>query len=202
MAFSVLDSVTHGMEERWLEYKQSMSWDDAESRGNLIKRVISMANIQDGGSIVIGVRQQGERFLLEGVTPDHLRTYQQDRVSDNVNEYAAPYVELTVYTNVEREGKFFVVIQVRPFDQLPVVCKKDGPGGLRRGALYTRGRRRHETIEVSHEAEMREIIERAIDIGMARFIARQKAMGIAIPLKSEPAESGETPFEQQRGPQL
>ena len=44
--------VVQGREERNLEYKRSLNWDDKDMRAKLTKSVLGMANIRDGGAIV------------------------------------------------------------------------------------------------------------------------------------------------------
>lgn len=194
----LLEFIAHGREERNLEYKQSMSWNEPDSRGNLIKRIMSMANISDGGVLVVGVRQENEQFFLDGMDPTHLATFQQDKVSEDVNDYASPYVELTV-NHVPYEGKTFVVIEVREFAELPVICRKAGPGGLRPGAVYTRGRRRHETVEVANEPEMRELLDLAVDKGIRRQVRRYSEAGLPIQTSPEQAADEQKRFEDQLG---
>jgi hypothetical protein len=186
--------ISHGHEERNLEYKQSMSWNDADSRGNLIKRIMSMANIRDGGVVVVGMREDGDIYTPEGVQDDHLSTFRGDNISTDVNEYASPFVELSV-DNVLYETKPFVVIQVREFAEMPVVCRKTGPAGLREGALYTRSHRKPETVEVSSEPEMREILELAVDKGIRKLFTRLERVGLHVPLIT-PAEAEAKHLEQ------
>jgi hypothetical protein len=66
-----------------------------------------------------------------------------------------------------------VFINVAEFDELPIICKKEYPEILRRGAIYVRSKRgKPETIEVPTEVEMREIIEMAVDKGNRKLSKR------------------------------
>lgn len=159
--------ILHGREERNLEYKSSLNWGDA--RAKIAKAAIAMANIPDGGALVLGVQPDGS---AEGMTLEDFSSFDQDSVQEFVNEYADPYVELSV-TGDHLEGYGdFVLIQVQQFGELPVVCKKNGPENLRRGAVYTRSRRKHETAEVGSQTEMREILDRAVDSQIRQLRAR------------------------------
>src|SRR5262249_46564787 len=60
---------------------------------------------------------------------------------------------------------------------LPVICKKDGLEKLRRGAIYTRSRRLPETVEVPSQAEMRELLDLAIEKGSRTFTRQAERMG-------------------------
>ena len=51
------DLIFHGREERNLEYKSDIKWDTAQIKAKLTKTILSMCNIKDGGTIVIGVSE-------------------------------------------------------------------------------------------------------------------------------------------------
>lgn len=176
----LIDLILHGSEERNLEYKSSFPWSKsgANVKARVIKTVLGMANITDGGVVVVGVTEDNGTFNLDGMNARHIATFTQDRVQADVNAFADPYVEVTVSPRQLEDGKKFIVIQVRPFDQIPVICKKDGPERLRSGAMYTRPRRKIETVEVPSQTEMREIVERAVDSGVAMYLERARRLGL------------------------
>lgn len=191
----LLQQVFHGREERNLEYKRSMSWREPATKAKIAKSAMAMANIADGGTIILGVEKHGDTYVPDGMDPEHAETFKQDDVMEHVNEYADPYVQLTVKP-VSKDNKGFVVIQVQEFDQLPVVCKKDGNEGLKRGAFFTRSRRKYETAQVGSQTEMREILDLAVD----REIRRLRRRGL-IPFGEivSPSEADRKAFEQQLG---
>jgi len=162
--------IFHGREERNLEYKRSICWTDIETKVKIAKTAMAMANISDGGYIVIGVNKNGELYEPYGVQELHLASFKQDDVMAWVNEYADPYVELIV-TFANRVKKSFVIIKIMEFDQLPVVCKKDGQA-LKRGDVFTRNRRKIETTRVGSQTEMRGILELAVDKGIRHLRSR------------------------------
>jgi predicted HTH transcriptional regulator len=160
---TLLELIYHGREERNLEYKRSMNWEDPTTKAKVSKSAMAMANLPDGGSIVIGVEKQGEHYDPKGMEPAHVESFKQDDVTEYINEkFADPYVELKV-TSVTDNDRQFLVIQVEEFNQLPIVCKNDGLEGLKRGALFMRSRVKYETIPVRSETEMREILDLAVD---------------------------------------
>lgn len=167
----LVELVLHGREERNLEYKGHVAWNEAEVKARITKTVLSMCNIPDGGTIVIGVEEQGGQFVPSGLSRAELDSFSQDGVSSHVNEYADPFAEILV-SKIQHAGSDFVVIQVGEFSEIPVLCKQDGLLRLRRGAVYTRTRRINETAEVPGQAEMREILERAAEKGMRALQAR------------------------------
>ena len=184
--------IFHGREERNLEYKRTISWGDLETKVKVTQAAMAMANISGGGYIVIGVTKKGETYIPDGMQKDNLDSFNQDDVMTWVNKYADPYVELTV-VSAERDNKNFVIIAIMEFDQLPIVCKKDGQD-LKRGDLFTRSRGRYETVRVSSQNEMREIIELAVD----KEIMRLHRRGYAITAETiHPIQDDRRLFEQQ-----
>ena len=170
--------ISHGREERNLEYKQSMSWSDIATKVKVTKSAMAMANISDGGYIVFGEKKNGEVYEPEGMQKDHADSFKQDDVMDWVNKYADPYVELIVSVE-KRDGKRFVVIQIQEFDQLPVVCKKDGED-LKCGDVFTRSRRKYETARVGSQTEMREILDLAVDKEIRRLRSRGLVTSVEV----------------------
>ena len=164
----LIELITHGREERNLEYKESGFWNDPRFRAKITKSILAMSNIQYGGAIIIGVKEDKERFIPIGIDDKSLITFKQDDVSTYVNEFADPFVEIYL-SRVEFDGMQFVIIQVKEFTDLPVICKKDSVQGLRRGAIFTRPRRKNETVEVPGQVDMREIINLAIEKSIKKF---------------------------------
>ena len=190
----------HGREERNLEYKGPMSWKPKSVKKMEITRcILGMANIQDGGAIVIGIEQQGNDFIFVGMEPDQMQSFTQDKVDDYVKNYADPFVETKV-TQVPYNNRHFIVIQVREFEELPVICKKAFKGRtqqLRQGAIYTRSRGKAETAEISTQVEMREIVELAADKSLRRLIERMGRAGIKISFGEAPSDAEQ--FNEQLG---
>lgn len=174
-----------GMEERNLEYKQSLNWDTPETKAKLTKSVLAMANLRDGGSIIIGVgRRPDDSYVAEGMNKIDFDSFVQDHVAAHINEYADPYVEVTL-TKHKLAGKLlFCILEVTEFAELPVVCKKDG-FKLRRGATYTRARRINETVEVPTQVEMREILDLAIEKGVRSFHTQVARLNFQPPAQQQ-----------------
>lgn len=173
---ALVDYILHGREERDLEYKSVLHWKDAKTWGKVTRGAMAMANLPGGGVLVIGMKKVGETHVPEGLDAAVRDSYMQDGVLARINEYASPFVELTV-SHVAHAGLDFVIVQVKAFLESPVICKKDGPEKLRRGAIYTRSRRMHETVEVSSEVEMREILDRATEARLRKFFGTMDAVG-------------------------
>ena len=192
---ALIEIVYHGREERNLEYKQSISWQESATKAKIAKSAMAMANLPDGGAIVVGVKKIGEIYDPVGMEQSHIGSFKQDEVMEYVNDkFADPYIELSV-TSVSRDNSHFLVIQVHEFGQLPVICKNNGLENLKRGALYTRSRTKHETIQVRSQTEMREILELAVD----KEIRRLRSRGLLVfPGAAPSSEADRQKFRQQR----
>jgi hypothetical protein len=194
--------ITRGREARNLEYKgtrgaESFAWGRDEVNASIARTAMAMANV-GGGAIVVGMDQIGpDEWQPNGVEEAVARTYQQDRIQQYVNRRADPYVELTVY-HVLHNGLRFVIIEVVGFRELPVVCT-GGSGALRQGAIYTRSHEKHETRVVQSEPEMREILDRAIDAGVQKWLRPVFAAMRAAGPTSGSAPTDEELFRAQRG---
>jgi hypothetical protein len=184
-----------GREERFLDYKQSFPWHDL--RHIIAKTALGMANIRDGGTILIGVSQTKGRFVPEGMPDEHIATYKADDIQAYINRFADPYVRTKLYP-IEWNSKKFLAMIVDEFDEIPVVCKKDSQEGknhIREGAIYTRSYRIPETCEVRSQTEMREIIEMATEKRLRAFIKMSSRAG--IPLSIPTTHTAEQVFEEQ-----
>lgn len=192
---TLLELVFHGCEERNLEYKQSMNWEKPATKAKIAKSTMAMANLPDEGTIIIGVEKQGETYDPKGMESSHIESFKQDDVMEYINEkYADPYVELTV-TPIRDDNKWFIIIQVEEFSQLPIICKNNGLEGLKRSALFIRSRSKHETAQVKSQTEMREILDLAVDKEIRRLSSRRLIpFGEVVP----PSEGDRQAFEQQR----
>jgi predicted HTH transcriptional regulator len=177
VANQFVDLIRLGREERFLEYKCSVAFGDIKSK--IVRTAMAMANCRDGGTIVIGVALENGQFAPTGVAAAHLASYDSDDVQAAINRHADPYVRTELH-RVELDGKTFLAIVVHEFDEIPVVCKKDGLD-LRQGAIYTRAYRMPESCEVRSQTEMREIIELATEKAVRVFIRRVQSVGLPLP---------------------
>jgi predicted HTH transcriptional regulator len=172
-AARLTELVTRGREDRSLEYKgtrgrEPFAWGPDTVNAKIARTAMAMANI-GGGAIVVGMDQTGpDSWEPNGIDEATDRTYQQDRVQQYVNRRASPYVELVLH-HFSLEGRRFVIIEVAAFRELPIVCRA-GSGSLRQGATYTRSFEKHETVEIQSESEMREMLDRAIAVGIEKWL--------------------------------
>lgn len=188
-----------GEERRNLEYKRSVSWNDRRTRARITKSILAMNNIRYGGYIVLGVDQQPDgAFDPVGMSAEDASSLNYDDVASYVATYADPYVQFSL-SRLEREGRIFVVIQVREFDEIPTICKRSYGTDLHEGKIYTRTRGgRPESAEIRSQTEMREIIDMAVEKGIRRFYERLARAGLTLPTPVPVAPTANELFEKQR----
>lgn len=144
-----------GRETQSFEVKSQMEWDVRV----LVKDILAMANVKDGGIILIGI--EDGTFVRQGVSDAIADTYKEEIIKDQLAAYADPYVDISVHFPVDSLNNRYVVIKVEPFRQVPVICKKDSQD-TRKGAIYYRNlNRRVESAAVSNAYDMRDIITMA-----------------------------------------
>lgn len=177
-----------GRESARLEYKDSWPWTEQKFKEMLTRSILAMANMKDGGHIIIGVEQGRDAPNPGGVRAEHLATYNEEAIKDFVGNYADPYVDFSIDIVTARDRRF-VLITVREFEEIPVICKKDGrteQGALKIGAVYVRTRdRRPSSVPVQNQAQIRELLELAIDKGIRKLQRRGLTYGQGLPTDTE-----------------
>src|SRR5579863_9951197 len=90
--------VDSGQETQRVDFKSPFKWDDIpDYRAKLVLTAIAMANLRDGGSIVIGLSKDPSRPGYHTLSPpnvDQLDSFVPDQVRAYINERAAPHVDL------------------------------------------------------------------------------------------------------------
>jgi len=190
----LLQLISHGREERNLEFKGRVHWNDINVKSKITKTILAMSNLRDGGIIIAGVEQDNENFIPVGLEDEMLNTFKQDDISSYVNEFADPFVEITI-SHEECENLKYAIIQIKEFSEIPTICKRDGENNLRRGAIYIRPRRKIESVEVPSQAEMREIL----DIATEKILKKFKRNLLLTGLEEEPEASSKQKFDAQLG---
>jgi predicted HTH transcriptional regulator len=159
-----LERILEGAEEsEALEFKGAMPW----SRDALVKDILAMANVINGGRIIVGV--EDGTFCRQGLTDEQLATYRVEEMRDGIAPFADPRVVFRCDIAVDRDGKRYAIIDVSPFDDVPVICRRDGRD-VHAGTIYYRGRsRRPQSARVDNSSDMRDIVERAAALSAKRL---------------------------------
>ena len=157
----------------------------------VVKAVLGMANIREGGTIIIGVSEGEDSLNQVGLEPADLSTWSYDNFADQLARYADPGISFELETK-EYDGKKYVLIKVEEFGEIPVLCKKAYEGVLRVGACYVRTRRKPETSELPTQTEMRELLDMATEKGVRRYLDQLRRLGIIsiAPVTTEAANEG------------
>ena len=177
-----------GRESARLEYKASWPWTDLKGKEVLVRSILALSNTKDGGYILIGVEHKDDTPNPAGVTADHLATYSEEAIKDFVGNFADPYVDFSVDKGPFRDQQF-VLITIREFEELPVICKGNGKteqGRLKIREVFIRTKdRRPSSVAVQNQAQMRELLELAIDKGARKLQQRGYVFGAKVPTDAE-----------------
>lgn len=183
----ILVALRDAVETRVTEFKESQPFDVL--RWKLVKACMAMANLRDGGRIIIGCDERDGVPRPSGMSEEHQCSYDQDRLIELVNTYARPPVALTL-RRVEFDGLRFVGIEVDPFERSPVMCiidnlstkpKPTDTQVLMPGQIYARSNARVSTTKVVTPDLLQEMLENAAWKRAGDIIARAQAAGLRMP---------------------
>ncbi len=155
-------------ESQNLDYKRGFVWNDKDrkdERFEIVKDVLAMANTKDGGKIIFGV--DDATFSFKGLSQEEFESFDQTDLANLLHEYSDPKVGCQLLKK-EIRGKRTVVIDVREFSDVPVICKRDAHSQknpskqiLKKGEIYIRTSR-SASEAVPSSQEMRELLGRAL----------------------------------------
>ena len=150
--------MARGHEVTGVEFKPPGLRTDRLLQAKVIKGALGMSNRRDGGLVIIGVTENGSNYHASGLNDDQLRSWRHDHIATMFSSYADPSIVFETEV-VVCKGKQIVVLHVREFADVPVLCKKSlpfqGHQELREGACYVRSLRKPETAEVSTQEELK-----------------------------------------------
>lgn len=162
-----------------IEFKGSGLASDKQLFARVAKAALGMANRRDGGRIIIGVYCSTNLVDRTGLTETQLKTWNYDDVASKLAEYAEPSISFDLEIK-ECDGKNYVVLEIKEFQQVPVLCKNDYPQVLRKGACYVRSRRKPETTEIPTQEDMRDLLDLAIEKGLRKYVTIAHRAGIGL----------------------
>lgn len=184
-------------EERYLEFKRTVRW-EGDIQAKITKSIMALANLRDGGWIIIGKEEQTDRsFKSVGMLQSDYDSFDPDDVKAYVYGQTQPPAIFEVIKK-EYGNKKFILIKVKEFDDIPIICKKGYDDILHAGKLYVRSKGKPESIAIPSDAEMREVIELAIDKGVSKFVQRLQRTGIWAPKAELSTSDDEEEFKKQR----
>lgn len=189
--YSALDRC---QESQAIDFKQSTSWDSL--KWQLIRTVMAMGNLRDGGVIIVGASERNDNWELTGIEPDHLATYDVDNINDAINKYSSPPMQVEIVRVRYRNEQEFLAFQVREFEHTPYICKKNGPenvGQLFEGEIYIRPPGKPQTKIVTNAQEIDDLLELAAEKRARRMIETSRRIGLV------PSQSSEELFDNELG---
>jgi len=162
-----------GTETQTIEFKGTCNWDEKI----FAKDILAMSNVQDGGFVIIGMKERDDgAFEREGITEENKTSYKIDEMRDQLTKYADPHVNFVIDFPKDRNDKEYVVIKVFPFEEVPVICRKNSDD-TRAGVVYYRNKnRRVESAPVSNSYDMRDIIK----IATVKMMQRKIELGFTV----------------------
>lgn len=175
----IQEFVARGNELRGVEFKAAGARTDKTFLAKVARAAMAMSNRRDGGAIIVGIAD-GPPPSIQGLAPDQALTWSYDDLSASLAEYAEPNVQFDI-EQVLVGGKVVVAIDVHEFEQVPVICKKNYPNTLRRGAAYVRSHRMPESVDVPGYPEMRDLLDLSTEKGVRSFVSTAQRAGITIP---------------------
>lgn len=169
-------------ESRTVEFKPSFSWshriDDLQNNDKaqeIIKSILAMSNIRDGGKIILGVEKDSsvDKYVLKGMEEQDLNTYDQDLIFEHVRNFGEPEPKFQIL-NIEYNNKNFIVFAVQSFIFAPIICHNyRNLRQLDNTSFYIRTDK-PETKKITEPWEMREIVDLAIEKELDLFSARMQ----------------------------
>lgn len=122
--------LTSSHEQRNLEYKDSFSWEKnmSDIQARTIRAVISMANIPDGGKVIIGIKEKNSKIEYTGLTQTQKDTFQDiDKIKSQIDGYIHQYVDFDIYVTEDEKdsNKWFVIIDVKEAKEYPLLTKRE-----------------------------------------------------------------------------
>jgi hypothetical protein len=167
-----------GYETRTREYKPSFSWNNNEKsiwiKEKVTQAVLAMSNTRYGGQIVIGVIEgDGKRLVLSGLNKDEFNTFED---YDGIKGYIDGFSYTDSIFDIsygEHLSKMFVVLTIQEFNEIPLICKKNGQTGvLRKDDIYVRSKKAPYSSIRATEPELREVIHMVVDKEKSDLISR------------------------------
>ena len=187
-----------GHELSGVEFKSPGPVSDGRLIAQVVKAMLGMCNRRDGGTVIIGVEENQGVLNPVGLAEPDLGEWNYDAVADQVARYADPSISFALDVK-EYEDNSYVVLEVEEFADIPVLCKRSYDDVLRDGACYVRPRRKPETSEIPTQADMRDLLDLAIEKGVTQFLERARRVGLfATPSVESPATDQEL-FDEQLG---
>ena len=154
-------------ETKNLDYKEKFNWKNSskDEKVELVKDILAMANTQDGGKIIFGVRNKDYEHV--DMTEEDYISFDQTSIHDFLHNYTEPKHTCHVCKH-KIDDRYLVVIDVPEFEEVPIICKTDYHSSddpskqiLKKGQIYIRTDKATSEV-ISSTEQMRELLGRAL----------------------------------------
>ena len=191
----VEESLRLGRESRSFEVKCPGSISDKAYVARVVRAVMAMGNLRDGGQVCLGVDDDQMATMRPGLSPAQVTEWMDyDNVADQITKYSDPSVAFHLQHFTLSSDTQVVVIDVEEFDIDLHICKKDFQGVLQAGQTYVRPRGKPQSSNVPSLADMRDLHTQAIDKGVREYFRRSEHAGapftLRTPLTPEQQDTG------------
>jgi predicted HTH transcriptional regulator len=188
-------------ETRSFELKGPGSREDKPFLVKVVRACLGMANLRDGGHVVIGIDDKNPASLGPGLSAADASTWRNhDHVSRSLAVYADPPIRFDVAPITLGSGALVVAIQVFEFDDYPHICVREFGDVLRLGAVYIRPRKSTETSQVASSLDMRDLLELATEKRLRSLLEMTaRAGGTLHPAEATPSNAKRYDDQMDRG---
>jgi predicted HTH transcriptional regulator len=176
------EAIDFASEVTGVEFKRSEPFDILQYK--IAKTAQALANLRDGGLIIVGVSQTNKVFSIDGVDAAVEATYNGEAIYEHINWYASPPIDSRTIV-LEHLGKRFVVMVIAPFERTPVVCRHPTPDGtpkkdaMKPGDFFVRTAEKIETKRVDSAQLMEDLLQLAAGRRAAEIIRILRTGGVA-----------------------
>lgn len=193
--------ISKGGEDKNLDFKGPFKWDKSSRKEQLgiIKDILAMSNTQDGGKIIIGVRDTD--YQVVGLSEDELESFDQTDINNLLHTYTDPRFSCSVQ-KLPYKGKNVVIIIIPEFSEVPIICKKNASTKnneqiLKASQIYMRTDKATSEA-VSCAEDMRELLGRGLVSKKDELLSliRRLIEGKPLSTVAEPEEYYKTELEQ------
>ncbi len=175
-----LEALLTRRELRNFDFKGPVSF-EGDFRIELAVAIAAMANTPGGGTILVGVSEEGADRRIRGVTAEQRKTFDPTLVGQYLRERLDPVPDFEVVDILDTAGGDVVEIRVSEFRDVPIVVKrtlqkreeKNATG--REGDILIRSREA-QSRRVMNAEETREILGRAISRTSERLLEQIRAV--------------------------
>ncbi len=174
-------------ESRGVEFKGPGPASDNHLFARVARGMMGIANRRDGGFLIVGVADIDGVPNPVGLSDDDLDTWKYDDIASKLAEYTDPSVSFESEIH-ESQRRKYVLLYIEEFREVPILCKKDYPDVLRKGACYVRSFRKAETAEIPTQEDMRALIELATTKGIRRYLIQSRNAGVQLSVPPDHAE--------------